>query len=94
MFTSANNPKEAVNDLKAGARRAKDEVKNTAYDVQDSLASAAHDTGRKLRSIVDSAGEEFSHATDTVKTQINSNPVQSSVIALLAGFFLGSILRR
>ena len=95
MFTATSKDAAgAANDLKSAARNVKDDAKNTAYDVYDDLSSAANRTGRKVRGFIDSAGSELSHATDTVTTQIKENPVQSSLLALAAGFFLGSILRR
>ena len=97
MFTTATKDSAAndlKNDVKSAARNIKDEAKNTAYDAYDDLSSAANRTGRKVRTLIDSAGGEISNATEGLTTQIKGAPVQSSLLALAAGFFLGVLLRR
>lgn len=66
---------------------------NTDSDSTD-LREAANKAGRKVRSFITSANDELVHAKEAVSTQIHSNPVQSSLIALGVGFILGSVLRR
>lgn len=97
MFTATTKDSAAndvKSDVKSAARNIKEEARSTVYDAYDDLSSAANRTGRRVRSFIDSAGSEIGHATDNLTTQIKSNPVQSSLLALAAGFFLGSILRR
>jgi len=63
-------------------------------DMKDGLHTAAHQAGCKVRSIYNSASNEISHASDTVTTEIRSNPVRSSLIALGIGVVLGALIRR
>lgn len=93
MFT-ANTKEAAANDIKDAAKNIKEEAKTTAYNSYDDLSDAANRTGRRVRTFIDSAGNEISHATENVTTQIKSNPVQSSFIALAVGFVLGALFRR
>jgi len=66
----------------------------TAEEARVELRDAAEKAGRKVRTFLHSASDEISHASDTVTTQIRSNPVQSSLIALGVGFVLGALFRR
>ena len=75
----------------------KDNVNNLKSDsctVKDDLQTAANQAGRKVRSMFNSASDEITHASDTVTTEIRSNPVRSSMIALGVGVILGALLRR
>lgn len=92
MFTATKD--NVANDLKSGANNLKNEARDTAYQVTDDLRDVANRTGRKVRGLIDTASDEISHATESVSTQIRTNPVQSSLIALGAGFILGALLRR
>jgi ElaB/YqjD/DUF883 family membrane-anchored ribosome-binding protein len=74
----------------SGARR---DAWDTAANAKDTLQDAAHNAGRTVRGYIDTASEEITQATDTVKTHIRSNPVQSSLVALAAGFILGRLFR-
>lgn len=69
-------------------------VKTADHNVADNLHNAAHRAGQKVRSMYNSASEEISHASDTVTTEIRTNPVRSSVIALGIGVLLGALIRR
>lgn len=69
-------------------------VGETLENSKDSLREAAGKAGRKVRSFIHTAGDDLTHATDTVTTQIRSKPVQSSMIALGLGVVLGALLRR
>jgi ElaB/YqjD/DUF883 family membrane-anchored ribosome-binding protein len=82
------------NDVKLGANRIRDDVRQTANDVHSNLEITASKAGRKVREYFDSASEEVTHAADAVTSQIRSNPVQSSLLALGAGFIIGALLRR
>jgi len=72
----------------------KDSAQNTAQDIKSDLNNAANQAGRKVRSLYNSASDEISHASDTVTTEIRTNPVRSSMIALGIGVVLGALLRR
>lgn len=81
-------------DLKNTASNIRDEAIDTAYEVKGDLRDAANNTGRKVRRFFNNATDELSHASDTVTKQVRGNPVQSSLIALGAGFVLGALFRR
>ncbi len=66
-------------------------IKNSAYEMQDDLNEAANEAGRKVRSMLNSANDEFTNASEKVTSEIRSNPVRSSAIALVAGVVLGLI---
>lgn len=69
-------------------------LKDAACEMGDNLHDAAHSAGRKVRGMLNSASDEISYASEYVGTEIRSNPVRSSVIALGAGVLLGVLLRR
>lgn len=69
-------------------------IKDGAREVQENLRDTAEKAGRKVRSFILTAEDELSSATDTVKSQIRSNPVTSCALALGAGFLLGALYRR
>jgi ElaB/YqjD/DUF883 family membrane-anchored ribosome-binding protein len=96
MFTAnpTNNKDAALKDIKNSAANIRDEAMSTAYEVKDDLRDAANQTGRKVYNFFTSATDEISHASDVVTKQVRSNPVQSSLIALGAGFVLGALFRR
>ena len=71
-----------IKDVKNAASNIRNEAIDTAYEVKDDLQGAANQAGRKVRGFFNSASDEISHATDSVATQVRSNPVQSSLIAL------------
>lgn len=63
------------------------------YATQD-MKEAANQAGRKVRNIYDTVTSQAMDAKDTVTTEIRTNPVRSSVIALGVGFVLGALFRR
>lgn len=69
-------------------------LKDDTREIGETLNDAAHDAGRKVRGMIHSAGDELSHARDYMGTEIRSNPVRSSVIALGVGVLLGALLRK
>jgi len=91
---SATNKDTAIKDVKNAASNIRDEVVDTAYEVKNDLRGAANQAGIKVRSFFNSASDEISHASDSVTKQVRANPVQSSLIALGAGFILGALFRR
>jgi ElaB/YqjD/DUF883 family membrane-anchored ribosome-binding protein len=66
----------------------------TAQDEGDDMYSAATQTGRKVRAMIHHASDEVSQAGEKVSTEIHTNPVRSSMIALGLGVVLGALLRR
>jgi ElaB/YqjD/DUF883 family membrane-anchored ribosome-binding protein len=89
MYTATTN-NDNVSDLKGTAKNFRDVADETKQDMK----SAANRAGRKVRGFIHDAGDEIVHARDTVTTQIRTNPVQSSMIALGVGLVLGAFLRR
>jgi hypothetical protein len=63
-------------------------------NTKPSVLEMAGNAGRKVRDALHSANNEFSHANDAVKTEIRTNPLRSSLIALSVGFVLGGLFRR
>lgn len=68
----------------------KKEIDNSA----DELCDAANKAGRAVSSAYYAASDEIIDAAEAVKTKIRTNPIQSSLIALAAGFVLSALLRR
>lgn len=80
--------------VKNAANNLKNEAREEWEETRDDLSAIANRAGKRVRSFLNSASDELTHASDTVTTQIRSNPVQSSLIALGAGFILGALFRR
>jgi ElaB/YqjD/DUF883 family membrane-anchored ribosome-binding protein len=76
------------------AIKLKNASQNTAHEVSNDLHDVANQAGRKVRSMYNAASDEISQASDKVTTEIRSNPVRSSMIALGVGVLLGALLRR
>ncbi len=93
MF-SASTKNNISNDLKIGANRIKDDVRQTSNSVSNDLEFVACDAGKKIRNYFDDASEEISEVVGNVKGQIRNNPIQSSLVALTAGFIIGALFRR
>lgn len=92
MYPSSTKEKEdaTVVHVKNAAR----EMKDAARDAKDGVSDIAHEAGRKVRHFLHSASDEISHASESVTSEIRSNPVRSSAIALGVGVVLGVLLRR
>lgn len=92
---AANTTKDmAANDLKDSASKAKREARSVSDDVVSDLSAYANKAGRTMRSFINTAGDEISHVSEKLTTEIRTNPVRSSLIALGAGLVLGALLRR
>lgn len=70
------------------------EIKNSANEAKQELRDKANNVGRRLRLIYNTASSEITHAGEKVTSEIRTNPVRSSMIALAAGLVLGKLLRR
>lgn len=88
MFTAPKD--DTVRNLKNNFR----EAGEAALETKDELRTVANNAGRKVKDFIHTASDEITHAKDTVTTQIRTNPVQSSAIALGIGFLLGALFRR
>lgn len=71
------------------ATTTKDDIQNTKHS-DDTI----HQVGRKVRNFYDNTSDNIHHAKETVTSQIRSNPIQSSLMALGAGMALGMLFRR
>ncbi len=60
----------------------------------DDMQHAANSAGTAVRDMADKVVEETSHATHDVISFVRTNPMQSSMLALGAGFVIGALLRR
>lgn len=94
--TSANSGR----DSKIGQPWSKDGLGQAADQIGDNLETAAAHAGQKVRELADDvsgelayAGNKISQGSEAVMTQIRTHPVQSSLMALAAGFVLGKIIR-
>ena len=71
-----------------------DDVRNVAEAAKTDLRQAAYDTGAKVRRLFTNFKDEITDTTGTVTRAVRNKPVQSTLLALGAGFILGSLLRR
>jgi ElaB/YqjD/DUF883 family membrane-anchored ribosome-binding protein len=94
MYTSNKEADDRVADVKLAANKARNEVRAGAANIRDEIEDAAHRTGRSVREFLHAANDEFHHAQDVVTNQIRTKPVQSTLVALGAGFVLGALFRR
>jgi len=92
MYTATKD--DNVANLKSSAQNFSNTAGQVAEDAKAELRNAAGKAGRKVRNFIHTASDEVVHAKDTVTTQIRSNPVQSSFIALGVGIVLGALMRR
>jgi ElaB/YqjD/DUF883 family membrane-anchored ribosome-binding protein len=83
-----------ISSLKSSAQNFRTAANDIAEDTKTDLRNAAGKAGRRVRDLISTASDEVSHAKDTVTTQIRTNPVQSSMIALGVGFVIGALFRR
>ncbi len=90
MFSSSTKD-DTVTNLKNAGRDLKNDL---SRDIGNDLQSVANKAGRKVRNLYDSASDELAYVSDTVGSEIRSNPIRSSAIALGAGVLLGLLMRR
>ena len=69
-------------------------AKDNTCEMTNDLHNAANQAGRKVRSMVNAASDEISHASEHVTSEIRSNPVRSTMIALGVGAIIGALLRK
>lgn len=61
---------------------------------EETTVKRAREAGAKVRHVIDGATGEVTEIAETVEAKINEKPVQSTLIALAAGVFLGMLLGR
>jgi ElaB/YqjD/DUF883 family membrane-anchored ribosome-binding protein len=84
----------AAADIGEGARRVRSDVRGTIHAVKGDLEDIARHAGHQMREFAVSAERGVTAATESVTGRIKENPVQSTLIALGAGFLLGLFFRR
>lgn len=98
MFTAATK-EDIKSDVKNGAARVSNDVRQTAKNVRDDLNKAnlegtVQALGQRVHDYIDSATNEINDASNRLTSQIRTNPVQSSVVALAIGVLVGMVFRR
>ena len=68
--------------------------KDASGDLNESLHNAANNAGRTVRGMYNTASDEITHASEKLTSEIRSNPVRSSMVALGVGVLLGALIRR
>mgnify|MGYP001551400443 CR=1 FL=1 len=85
----------AENDIRNGARAAVDDAADAlddkAHHVIDRVNDYAHDAGAKVRDLYDRTRDTTSRVGHDLESEIKTNPVRASLIALGAGFILGAL---
>jgi gas vesicle protein len=78
------------------ARKGADKVKGRAVGLKDqimgSASDAGHSTSQTASSLTSSVGDATHGAASTVKRQARGNPLAAGLVALGAGWLLGSLL--
>ena len=80
----------AENDIRNAAR----DVEADGRDILHNVSDYANEAGQKVRGFFDKTLDTTSKVTHNVESEIKSNPIRSSAIALGAGFILGALLTR
>ena len=91
---AANESKQSIALAKNISEDLREVAENKVGELMSSLEKAANVAGQQVRDYYDKASSEATAATKAVKKQIKDKPIQSSLIALGAGFVLGLIFRR
>ena len=86
---TADNAQDTLNSAKDTFNAAKNDFRDAASDKVENFRDKAEWAGRRVRDYVGSATDEISHYSDVAANSIRSNPVQSTLIALGAGFLIG-----
>ena len=91
----------AEHDIRSSARDAANNARDAAHDLNDrghdilgDVSGYANEAGQKVRGLFDRTLDNSKSATHRIETEIKTNPVRSSAIALGAGFILGALLTR
>jgi len=85
---------ETADDAASGARRIKEDVRVAANNVKSDLEDMAHQAGEQARTFVGNAEQNVTEIAESVTSHIKENPIQSSLIAVAVGMFLGLALFR
>ncbi|MDV6332249.1 hypothetical protein [Asticcacaulis sp. 201] len=89
-----NDLRNSARDAADRARDAIDDVKDRGEDVLNNVSGYANEAGQKVRGLFDRTADTTSQYTRKIESEIKTNPIRSSAIALGAGFILGALLTR
>jgi ElaB/YqjD/DUF883 family membrane-anchored ribosome-binding protein len=67
------------------------DLKSSANEIKDNISDAANKAGRKVRNLFNTANDEILEVSDKVTSEIRTNPVRSSAIALGVGVVVGML---
>lgn len=84
----------AADDVRENAYRTRNDIRGSASNTADNVADAAQTAGRKVRDFIDDTSDKLHSTTDRLSHEVRDNPIQSTLIALSAGFVLGMLFRR
>ncbi len=70
------------------------DTRSNTKNTDDGLTVMAHRAGQKLSGIIGGTYKEVSGTAEAVTREIRNRPVQSSLIALGAGYVLAALFRR
>lgn len=84
----------AEHDIRSSARDAARDINDRGHDILNDVSGYANEAGQKVRGLFDRTLDNSKSATHKIETEIKTNPVRSSAIALGAGFILGALLTR
>ncbi len=84
----------AIQDVTSAANNAQHKTSEAACSMTENISGYAHEAGKKMRDTFASANDHIEVACTKVKSEIETNPVRSSLVALGAGVVLGMLLRR
>jgi len=93
-ITSNIKKEQGMNNLKQAGRDFKEAGEAQAYSIGNDLIEKATHAGEEVRRYVNTAADRVSQASSDLEGTINAKPVQSTAVALLAGFVLGMLVRR
>jgi len=68
--------------------------RSDATKAKDGIIDAANDVSHKVGGFMKSACDNVSNTADSLTSEIRNKPVQSTLIAMGAGFLLSTLLRR
>jgi ElaB/YqjD/DUF883 family membrane-anchored ribosome-binding protein len=79
----------AEHDIRSSAREAANNARDAAHDLTDrghdvlsDVSGYANEAGQKVRGLFDRTLDNSKNATHKIETEIKTNPVRSSAIAL------------
>jgi ElaB/YqjD/DUF883 family membrane-anchored ribosome-binding protein len=84
----------AENDIDSSLKHMGDKAADSIDRAVDNVSEYAHHTGEQIRSAFDTTTDGVKRVTQQVSGEIHKNPVQTTLLALGAGFVIGMMLRK